>query len=433
MDDTIRTILYSWIDKKLPTIITREIPLETYLNIQPKKIIVITGFRRVGKTYSLLQLLSNLLKTSHREQEVYINFDDERIPQHTEFLTMIIPTMKQTFKKETKHLFLDEIQNMPQWGNWLRRIYDNEDFGIFVTGSSSKVSSREIPTELRGRCLEIKVFPLSLREFLRFKGKKIDEKTVSYSEHQHTELMKSFEEYLLNGGMPEVVLASDDKKREILQQYYGTVVQRDIIERNNVNNEEGLKAMLRLLLNSTSYSISRLYDTLKSLKYEIGKTTIQHYISYVENSYFIYSIPIFSYKVKDQLQYPRKVYFIDNGFITSLSTRHSENYGRLYENLTAIELLRKQTQDNTNLFYWKDKRGNEVDFIIKDDLKVKQLIQVCYDVEYYDTKKREINALLKASEELKCKDLLILTKDYEQIEEIKGKKIRFLPLYKWLL
>ena len=233
--------------------------------------------------------------------------------------------------------------------------------------------------------------------------------------------------------MPEVVLSDEERKSEILQQYYGTVVRRDIVERFNVKNGEGLKAMMRLLLNSTQYSISRLYDTLKSLNYEIGKTTLLHYIQYVESSYFTHSLPIFSYKIKDHLQYPRKIYFIDNGFINSLSTRHSKDTGRLYENAVMIELLRRFSQKDIELYYWSDRRGKEVDFVVKHDLRIEQLIQVCYDVEDYNTKKREVDNLIKASEELSCNNLLVITGGYKGAEEIKNKKIKFIPLSEWLL
>ena len=279
----------------------------------------------------------------------------------------------------------------------------------------------------------ISTFPLSFREFLRFKNIKADPDILQYSEKERTKITTKLDEYLKFGGMPEVVLSTEDKKLEILQQYYGTVVRRDVVERFNVKNEEGLRAMMRLLLNSTQYSISRVYDTLKSLNYEIGKTTLLNYLHYVESSYFIYSLPIFSYKIKDSLQYPRKIYFIDNGFITSISTRHSKDYGRLYENAVAIELLRRYSQKDTELYYWNDRRGKEVDFVVKNGLKIKQLIQVCYDIKHYDTKKREIDALLKASNELNCKNLLIITGDVEGTEELKNKKINFVPLSKWLL
>jgi hypothetical protein len=281
--------------------------------------------------------------------------------------------------------------------------------------------------------LEIPVFPLSFNEFLRFKKIQIKTQELPYGENKKATVLKALEEYLYYGGMPEVVLASEHMKLDILQQYYGTVVRRDIIERFNIKNEEGLKAMLRLLLNSTQYSISKLYNTLKSLQYHIGKTTLLNYLNYVETSYFLYSVPIFSYKIKDQLQYPRKHYFIDTGFINCLSTRHAKDVGRLYENIVAINLLRKHLQKGNNIFYWKDQRGKEVDFLIKDELQVKQLIQVCSDIEDYDTRKREINALIKASDHLKCNDLLIITNDFYDTQKVKGKTILFKPLYAWLL
>jgi len=433
MKDTIKTILYSWIDKKIPITLPREIRLENYLDIKPRKIIAITGFRRVGKTYLLFQLISKMLQRQNKEQIVYINFEDERIPEQTRFLTELIPTIKQTFKKEIQYIFLDEIQDMPKWSKWLRRIHDNENLGIFVTGSSSKVSSREIPTELRGRCLEVRVFPLSFREFLVFKNVDVDLDALKYSENEKTRVTTKLEEYLRFGGMPEVVLSTEDKKLEILQQYYGTVVGRDIIERYNVKNGGGLRAMMRLLLNSTQYSISRLYDTLKSLNYEIGKTTLVNYLHYVESSYFMHSLPIFSYKIKDYLQYPRKLYFIDNGFISSISTRHSKDYGRFYENAVAIELLRRYSEKDVKLYYWSDRRGKEVDFVVKNGLRIKQLIQVCYDIEDYNTKKREVDALLKAGKDFNCKNLFVITEDYEGLEEFKNRKVNFVPLSKWFL
>ena len=363
---------------------------------------------------------------------IYINFDDERIPESTEFLTHLLPTIKETFS-EPKYLLLDEIQNMPNWSKWLRRIYVNEDVNIFITGSSSKVSSRELPTELRGRSLEVKVFPLSFKEFLRFKSIDVNYKDAEYSENTRTAILKALNEYLLYGGMPEVVLANESKKFDILQDYFRTVLSRDIIERFNVGNEEGIKALLKLLLNSTSYSISKLYNTLKSMGHRIGKTTVLNYLNYIESSYFIHSVPIFSYKIKDQMQYPRKVYIIDNGLISSISTKFSKDLRRLYENMVAVELLRRGSKDNFDVFYWKDQRGKEVDFIIRKDLKIEQLIQVSYDVLDYDTKKREVTALIKASNALNCENLLLINSSYDAVEEIKGKKIVFVPLWKWLL
>jgi len=359
---------------------------------------------------------------------LYINFDDERIPERTEFLTMLIPTIVEVFGKLLRYLFLDEIQNIPNWSKWLRRIYDTENMRIVITGSSSRVSSRELPTELRGRCIEIPLFPLSFSEFIRFKNVKIELSILPYAINEKSRLLSLLLEYIEYGGMPEVVLADPAIRFDILQEYYRTVLMRDVVERFRVKNEEALKAMMRLLLNSTSYSISKMYNTLKSLNYNVGKSTLLHYLSYVESSYFLHSVPIFSYKVKDQMQYPRKVYFIDNGFITSLSTKFSKNIGRKMENLVAIELLRRYWAMDVEIFYWKDNQGREVDFVIKEGNEIKELVQVTYASGRDEVERREIKSLRKAGEELNCKRKTVITWDYEEEGEIK-----FIPLWKWLL
>ncbi|MBI3035897.1 ATP-binding protein [Candidatus Woesearchaeota archaeon] len=433
MPEINRTILNEWKEKILPKVIDRETDLYDYIDVKPRKIIVITGFRRTGKTYLLFHLIQGLLKEISKSQVIYINFEDERIPLKTEFLTNLLPTIKQTYNN-IEFLFLDEIHNIPEWSKWLRRIYDNEEIRIFVTGSSSKMSSKEIPTELRGRFLEVKVFSLSFKEYLKFGDVNVDFKKIDHSENEKAKAINAFNGYLEFGGMPEVALARDASKIDIIHNYYNTVIRRDIIERFKIRNEESLKALLNLLLNSTSYSISKLYNTLKSLSFEVGKGTVQSYLSYIENSYFLYGLPLFSFKIKDQLQYPRKIYFVDNGFITALSSKFSKNLGRLYENLIFLELKRRLARiPKQEIFYWRNQQKEEVDFIINEGLKVKQLIQACYDVSDYDTRKREIKALLKASKELKCNNLLVITEDKEGWQKVENKKIKFIPLWKWLL
>ncbi|MBW2968877.1 ATP-binding protein [Candidatus Woesearchaeota archaeon] len=426
MEKIIKTILNEWKERKLPQVIPRQKNLLKH--IKNKKITVISGFRRTGKTYLLFHLIKKILK----EQVVYINFEDERIPLKTEFLSSIMPAIKQTFNKPIKILCLDEIQNIPNWSKWLRRIYDSEKIKIFVTGSSSKMSSREIPTELRGRFLEEKIFPLSFKEFLTFKKINADLKTIDYSENQKAKIILSLKEYLKFGGMPEIVLANENEKTEIIHNYYNTVIRRDIIERFKIRNEESLKALLSLVLNSTSYSISKMYNTLKSLNFEVGKSTTQKYLNYIDNSYLLHTLKLFSYKIKDQLQHPRKIYFIDTGFINTLSSKFSKNLGRLYENTVFIELKRRQLTQQ-EIYYWKNSQHEEVDFVIKESMKIKQLIQVCYDIDDYTTKKREIKALLKASKELKCSNLLVITEDKTGKEKIKGKIINYISLWKFLL
>ena len=433
MNQIIKTILAEWKSKTIPLIIPRDINIQEYLNMKVNKILVLNGFRRVGKTYILYGLADELLQSNSREEVVQINFEDERIPLKTEFLSSLLPTAEEIFDKKIKYLFLDELHNLPNWSKWLRRTYDNQDIKIFVSGSSSRMSEEEIPTELRGRFLEIKVFPLSFKEFLKFKKLSFDFKMLDYSEKEKSVMLKALREYIIHGGLPEVVLEDQNKKLELAQSYYSTVIKRDIVERYNLKNEESLKALLKLLLDSKEYSISKTYNTLRSMGYEVGKSTVQKYISYIENSYFAFSLPIFSYKIKDQMQYPKKIYFIDNVFINSISTKFGDNFGRLYENIVAVELKRQKKES----YYWKNTEKEEVDFVIKEDTQVKQLIQVCYDISDQDTKKRELRALLKASKDLKCNNLLIINTDNSGVEEVEWfgikRKVKFIPLWKWLL
>src|SRR3989338_10606878 len=215
MDKIIRTILAEWKGRNIPTVIPREISLQDYINTKVNKIIVLNGFRRVGKTYILYGLVNELLNSNSREEVVHINFEDERIPLKTEFLSILLPTAEELFRKKIKYLFLDELHNIPNWSKWLRRIYDNQDIRIFVSVSSSRMSEKEIPTELRGRFLEIKVFPLSFREFLNFKRLTFDLNIVDYSEKERPLMLKALAEYLTYGGLPEIVLIEKNKKFEV--------------------------------------------------------------------------------------------------------------------------------------------------------------------------------------------------------------------------
>ncbi len=432
MNEPVKTILYSWIEKKIPDVVPREIALENYITTTPRKIVVATGFRRCGKTCLMLRAINTLLSQSSKKEVIYINFEDERIPRKTQFLSDLMPAIKETFSAEPAYLFLDEVQDMPDWSRWLRRIYDTCDTHLFVTGSSSKVSSREIPTELRGRCIEVKVFPLSFKEFLTFKKLQVDIPAVPYSENERAAVVQALDEYLMYGGMPEVVLAPEEKKIELLQQYYRTVVSRDIAERFRIRNDEALKALLRLLINSNRYTISKLYNTMKSMGYAVGKTSLAKYLGYIESSYFLVSVPVLSPKIKEQMQCPRQIYLIDNGFISALSTRFSKNSGRLHENAVALELMRRSGYDTT-IHYWKDRFGKEVDFVVKNGTEISMLIQVCSDIAHPDTKERETTAIVRASDELACDNLLIITGDYEGTEVHQDKTIHFIPLWKWLL
>src|SRR3989339_645979 len=209
------TILSEWERKTLPWIFPRQKEISVSGFGQLNKILVVTGFRRTGKTYLLLSAIAKLLQTHSKKDIFYLNFEDERIPLTTQVLTDLLPAFQAHFGQKPKFLFLDEVQNIPLWSKYVRRILDNEDIQIFLTGSSSKMSSFELPTELRGRSLEQRVSPLSFREFLVFKDEAIDKKSINYSDNQKSRFNYLLNEYLIFGSLPEVVLASVENKTNI--------------------------------------------------------------------------------------------------------------------------------------------------------------------------------------------------------------------------
>ncbi len=425
MDQILRTLLLDWREQKLPKTIKRDIQLDVTAQSSVRNATIITGFRRVGKTYLLYEAIERLLKTYTHEDVVYINFEDERITTPTtDLLTDLIPQAQSLYGKKPRYLFLDELQLIPNWSKWVRRILDTEEIEIFITGSSSKMSSYELPTELRGRSWDIHVFPLSIEEFLRFKNETIDFVNLKYRQGERARFQYLFEEYLRFGGLPAVVLTDEVKKSELLQIYFQTVVQKEIGERFTIENGVALKTLLKILINSNAISISKLTNTIKSMQIPVGKSTINNYISYVESSYFMKQLYISATSVVNQIQYPRKVYFVDTGFITALSIKFSKNLGRLLENA----VYNKLSQKYDTIYYYKDDNDNEVDFVIMNEGKVTELYQVSYDISDEETQKREVKSLLKAGKKFNCSTLRLVTMTSslalpEEIEVISPEKI----------
>ena len=422
MKQILREIIKEWWERELPQIISRSISLQEYAPKEVKKVVSVVGFRRVGKTY----LLFDFIQAKGKSNCIYINFEDERIPEDSKVLTYLSQVIEEITPHRKLILLLDEIQNIPLWSKWIRRMLDTYKYTIFISGSSSKLSSKEISTELRGRSLTVELYPLSFKEFLTFKNQSNLE---LISENR---ILSFLREYLEFGGFPEITLVEKGKKYLLIEEYFQTFLMRDIFERYKIRQRQALKEIIRLLLNSTYFTISKITNTLKSAGFKIGKATVANYINYLKESLFIYPVEIFSYKVKDQIQYPKKIYFVDTFFINRFSTKFSHNLGRLMENCVAIELFRRKFKNPfIEIYYWKDYREREVDFIVKNE-KDLELIQVTY-ASGGEVEEREITSLIRASKELNSDNLLIITWDYEAEDEFKGKKIKFIPLWKWLI
>ena len=379
--------------------------------------IIITGVRRCGKSV----LLSQIMDAMH-DGYYYITFDDERLADFDlKDFDKLYEIFIELFGKN-KTFFLDEVQNVNGWERWVRRMYEN-GFKFFITGSNARLLSRELATLLTGRHLQISLYPFSFKEFLVFN--KIDlKKEDIYLTEKRGIIIKYFNEYLDKGGFPEFLKYN---KIEILQEYFNDIIQKDIVERYKIKEIKQLKELARYIITNTGNLAT--YNQLKKITEIKSVKTIINYFDYLENAYLVFKVPYFSYSLKKQSVNPFKVFSIDTGLRNSISFKFSSDIGRLYENLAALELKRK----NKEIYYWKNPLHEEVDFVIKEGFKVRQLIQVCYDINDYETKKREIKALIKASKELKCKNLLVITEEKEG-EEIVGKnKVNYIPLWKWLL
>lgn len=410
--------------------------LEQYSS--PKGITVtITGPRRAGKTTIAKQFLSKSINNGMaKEDTLYVNFEDIQLEQYINagLLDSLYETYRHFLNKDRPAVFvLDEVQAVPSWEKWVRIMLErNENVKLIITGSSSRLLGKELATLLTGRTLPLKVFPLDFGEFLHFSGFSLKRPDGIGQKKQIMDLLHTYIEY---GGFPLAVLTpSTDVKSALLKEIFEGIIMKDIAQRYDIRSTDDLRLLSVLALQNFAglISVKKLSDIMQNTsKRKISPTTVNSFLHYFSEAFLFFYIPIFSYKIKDQMLYPKKLYCIDTGIINAVSSRFMENSGRLAENLVAIELVKRHGSDN--IFYWKDTQAREVDFVIKDGLKLRELIQVCWNIDQPETKNREIRSLIAAMDEFGLKTGSILTEDFEGDEKIDGKTIVYKPLWKWLI
>jgi len=396
---------------------------------ETNKIISIFGVRRGGKSFILREVSKYLVEKFGAKNVLYINFEEVRLEKTLEtlldayyaYLEIIRPTMK-------PFLLLDEIQEIIGWEKFVRSLNEKNEAKIIVAGSSAKLMSEEFATLLAGRDIAIEVFPLNFFEFLEFKGFPIYsyEEAVIYK----TEVLRRLREYLEFGGFPEVVLEKNENiKKEILKRYYETILIKDVKSRFKLRESGYIEKLTNFYLTNISSQIS--FNKLSKIL-NIPVKTVERFSKFVSTSRMLFFIEKFSFGARERLASPLKVYSIDTGISNVIGFRFMENFGKCLENLVAVELQRKFGKPTYEISYWKDYQQHEVDFVIKQGLDIKQLIQVTYASSKDEIEKREIRSLIKASELLKCKDLFIITWDFEDNIKYDDKVIKILPLWKWL-
>lgn len=375
---------------------------------------VITGPRRAGKSFYGMHLIRQTGSYG------YINFDDERLTAVEDY-DEIIGAVNAVYG-HPRYLFFDEIQNLPRWEMFVNRL-QRQGFRLLITGSNANLLSSELATHLTGRHASLVLFPFSFSEVL------------AASEGQRTEIekMAALDTYAEQGGYPEPLLKKIDR-RDYLRNLLQSTLYKDIVKRFKIRSVQGIEDLALYLMSNIAreYSFNALSGVTKCRSVH----TIDKYIRYLQEAYLVFSLPRFSFKVKDQAGHNKKIYCTDNGLAVSAGFRFSADRGALYENLVAVALKREEIAGRISLFYWRSPQNEEVDFIIKEGLHVTRLIQVCSDITNPKTLKREMRALIKASQELYCDELLLLNDRVDRTETFRWQNgerpIRLMPLWQWL-
>lgn len=412
-------VFNDFFERPLDHVITRnqELPLNV------PKIVSLLGPRRSGKTYMLYDVIKKLSVDLPRERLVYINFEDDRLfPLQLSDMEDLMDGYYEQFpshKEKVVYFFFDEIQEVEHWEKFVRRIHDQENCRIYLTGSSSRMLSKELSTTLRGRSLPYEVFPLSFSEFLRFNNISSKSKTSK----EQAQIKNALQRYHQQGGYPELVFLPPELHNRTINEYIDLTLYRDLIERFDIKQPHLMKYLLKhIIINmSKPLSINKLYNDVKSQGYKIAKDTIYDYISYLEDAFIIFPIKIRSQSIRKQAVNPTKMYIIDPAFKYAMSM--AEDHGRLLENQVFLHLRRQGFELN----YVQGKQ--EVDFYWDGGV----LTNVCYDYSDESTRLREVNGLREAMRDLGHHTAQIVTIDTEEVIEVAEGKIEVQPVWKMYL
>lgn len=399
-----------------------EVPLNTGL------ITTLIGARRCGKTYLMYHLMEEIRKSGVRqEQIVFINFEDERFVFTSDNLDLIVQAYQELFPSQALSdtwFFFDEIQNIKGWETFIRRIFDFRTKNIFVTGSNAKLLSSEIATSLRGRTLSYTLFPFSFKEYLQYNTVSPNFQTQS----GRSQLLHWAGKFLSDGGFPELLRFQPSLKVEILQQYFNVMIYRDIIERYLVSNPEVLKFFIKKMFASVTvpFSVNKAYNDLKSMGYKISNKYLYEYWDYCQSVFLSQSVEKFSFSEIKQAKSDKKAYIIDNGLLAAIDFTISENRGKLFENMVALEFLKHGNQ----IFYFKD--GHECDFLVRKQ-KTIEAVQVSWSVSEPATRIRELRGLAQACRFLGVSEGTIITFDEESEIVHDSIKVQCVPFFKYFL
>lgn len=429
MIDTIKTIILDFQETELSTGTVRNLKIEHV----PGKASVCIGVRRSGKSTCLFQIMQRLLDSGvPRRNILYVNFFDDRLHelQHggignvIEAYYALYPEKKNS---EIVYCFFDEIQVVAGWEPFVDRLMRTERCEVYITGSSARMLSKEIATQMRGRALSWELFPFSFKEFL-------DYRNISARKPLSTKsrllVQKCFEEYWESGGFPEVAGVSRLLRTKIHQEYYGAILFRDLVERHDVSHPQAVSDLAHWLIDNIAslYSVNNLTGYLKSRGHKVPKSSVAEYLGWFEDAYFLFTVRLFDASLSRSNANTKKIYCIDHALVRSVSSGVLLNSGHMLENLvfTALRTI------YSTIYYYRTKSGKEVDFIVPQPDRTKLLVQVCESLADTQTRKREIGALHEAMVECGTTSGIIVTRSEEERIVVECGEITVIPAWKFL-
>ena len=436
MKDIFKQIMIEFREEAIPQPIPRDIQLPS-LKSNVRKAFVYIGMRRSGKIWALYQRMHELMASGvDKSQLLYINFEDDRLNEvDSADFQSILEAYWELYPEhiDSNHVyfFFDEIAETNGWEQFIRRLLDKEKMHIYLSGSSAKLLSREIATNLRGRTITREIFPLDFKEYLHSKKISINSEQL-LSAKQQSKFKSNLMHYLRYGGFPEVLDATPFLHREILQSYIDSVIFRDIIERYDIKNHTALRQFLFYCLQNATglLSINKLYNQFKSRGISVSKDSLYEYMNYFEDAYCLFSVSIYSFSLNKTNLKPKKVYPIDAGLIAAYSIQKQDYDSTALLETTVFLGLRRDVKD---IYYYHSKAGLEVDFLSVDLNGAMSLYQAAYSIKDEKTKQHEVTALLQAMSELSLTSGTIVTLEENETIIIEKKTIYVVPLYVFLM
>ena len=425
--------------KSLIAIKQSEIPFDVIerdisLPINRKKIITVPGVRRCGKS-TMMEIAINELVASgiSPERILWLGFDDERLKNMNadELDDVIISYMEMYPNIPIKeiYMFFDEIQLIKDWEFFILRVFKSYCKNIYVCGSNATMLSTELSSALRGYPLEYETYPLSFHEYCRFKNIP----TKGFLEQDKARLRTAFEAYNMESAFPEIVLTtSKSEQTKLLQGYFDTMLLKDLVEHYRISNIGVVRYFVkRIMANLTKpTSINAIYKDIKSQGLKVSKDDLYLWADYICDIFMFIRISRYDRSLIKEQKSLDKYYCIDNGLRGAVLMPQSNDNGKSLENIVLLQLNRTKQPSDKITYYQGDK---ECDFVLQRNENVIQLIQVTWDMTDENTRTREVNGILEASQVTGCNKLFILTKEKENLIEIEGKQIHVLPVWKWLL